>query len=43
LWAALGEECAIDEDGALSMVERTTELAIDRDVDQSTFELLSMA
>ena len=43
LWAALGEECAIDEEAALSIVERTTELAIDRDADQITLELLAMA
>ncbi len=41
LWAALGEECAIDEDAALSIVARTTSLAVDGD--EITLELLSMA
>lgn len=43
LWSALGGECGIDEDAALSIVERTTELAVDRDADQITLELLAMA
>jgi len=41
MWAALGGECGIDEDAALSIVSRTTSLAVDGD--QITLELLSMA
>jgi serine/threonine-protein kinase len=41
LWDALGDECGIDEDAALSIVARTTSLAVDGD--EITLELLSMA
>jgi serine/threonine-protein kinase len=43
LWESLRVECGISEDAAIAIVERTADLRLDRDADQITLELLSMA
>jgi tRNA A-37 threonylcarbamoyl transferase component Bud32 len=43
LWHTLSPECGIDEEAALAIVARTADLDYDREADQITLELLSMA